>query len=292
MVLDLLRKNKPAKQNDQERRRNAEILDLALTQRSKLHVQFDKDDSSITGVTANIMSFDDSVVVLEVSGLSALKDRFLGNAVTCFFRVVERAERHREIFYSFQSSIVRLSPRPDRLPQLTLKFPKAIDGTQRRKSLRMKPDIGQFSHIALWKYESSGGFDMARPTVAHAHFTGNLAQIENISAGGLRLMIRRDVVREKAIEPKKGDRFILFFIFAEKAGKLRDEYWLVAKVNNIQPDPISGDMALGLEYIANGVRQPEATKVEWSKIADNVIDDMAQRIYEWHLALYRDKGIL
>jgi len=263
-----------------------------MAQRSKLHVQFDKDETSLTGVTANIMSFDDKLVVLEVSGLSALKDRFLGNRVTCFFRIVEKQERHREIFYSFQTTIARLSPRPDRLPQLTLAFPKSIDGTQRRKSLRMTPDIDQFSHIALWKYEASGGFDMARPTVAYGHFKDKQAHIENISAGGLRILIRRPVVREQAIEPKKGDRFILFFTFAEKASKLRDEYWLVAKVNNIQPDPLSGDMALGLEYIANGVRQPEASKVEWSKIADNVIDDMAQRIYEWHLSLYRDKGIL
>ena len=47
---------------------------------------------------------------------------------------------------------------------------------------------------------------------------------------------------------------------------------------------------LGLEFVANGVRQ-ESGKVEWSKIEDNVIDDMAQRIYLWHVSLYRDRGL-
>ena len=55
-------------------------------------------------------------------------------------------------------------------------------------------------------------------------------------------------------------------------------------------DPVSGEIALGLEYVANGLRQ-ESGKVEWSKIEDNVIDDMAQRIYLWHVSLYRDRGL-
>jgi hypothetical protein len=290
MALELFKKKKSSKEDDQVRRRNAEILDLALAQRSKVHVQFDEKDSSLTGVTATIMAVSDAGLVLELGGVGTLKDRFLGRAITCFFRVVEREDRHREIFYNFSAPILRIRQAADKPPQVAVGFPAALTGAQRRKSLRMKPDFQQFSHIAIWKYEASGGFDMAKPTIGFGHFKAGLALIDNISAGGLRFRVKRQHVKDSGLAPNKGDRFILFCTFQEKIPKLRDEYWLVAKVNNIQPDPVSGEIALGLEYVANGLRQ-ESGKVEWSKIEDNVIDDMAQRIYLWHVSLYRDRGL-
>jgi len=291
MVLDMLRKKKPSREEEQEHRRNAGILDEAMAQRSKVHVKFDSQTTTITGVTANIMALNDVGLVLELSGLATVKERFIGQTITCFFKIVEREHRHREIFYSFDTTILRIRNQQQRLPQIAISFPGSLQGAQRRKSLRMKPDLEQFSHIALWRYDAKGGFDLAKPTVSHSHFKASLAQLENISAGGLRLLLRRDLLKEKDIAPNKGDRFILFFTFVENAPKLRGEYWLVGKINNVQPDPLSHDMTLGLEFVANGVRQEETGKVEWKKITDNVIDDMAQRIYEWHLALYRDKGL-
>ena len=47
-----------------------------------------------------------------------------------------------------------------------------------------------------------------------------------------------------------------------------------------------------MEFIASGIRQAETGKIAWEKVADNVIDDLAQRIYQWHLALYREKGLM
>jgi len=151
--------------------------------------------------------------------------------------------------------------------------------------------LQKFSHLSLWKYDASGGFDITKPTVSFSHFREMQALLENISAGGLRLAIRRDLLKKQQLSPQKGDRFIVFFTFAGEAPRLRTEYWLVAKTNNVRPDPISGDVTLGLEFIANGTRQTESNKILWGKVDDNVIEDLAQRIYEWHLALYRDKGL-
>ncbi|EFL51710.1 type IV pilus assembly PilZ [Solidesulfovibrio fructosivorans JJ]] len=291
MVLDMLRKKKSPREEEQEHRRNAGILDEAMAQRSKVHVKFDQQATSLTGVTASIMAMNDAGLVLELSGLSTLKERFVGQRIECFFKIVEREQRHREIFYTFATTILRIRNQSEKLPQIAVSFPGSLQGAQRRKSLRMKPSMDQFTHIALWRYDAAGGFDLAKPTVSHGHFKNSLALLENISAGGLRLLLRRDLLKEKGLSPQKGDRFILFFTFEENSPKLRGEYWLVGKINNIRPDPVSHDITLGVEFVANGVRQAESGKVEWNKIMDNVIDDMAQRIYEWHLALYRDKGL-
>jgi c-di-GMP-binding flagellar brake protein YcgR len=291
MGLDLFRKLTSSKEEDQKRQKNAAILDLALLQRSKVHIQFDERTSNLKGVTGTIIALNASGIVLELSGLSNIKERFADQTINCFFRIVEREDRHREIFYNFTTTILRVRQLPDKLPQIAVAFPTSLQGAQRRKSLRMKPHLEQFSHIALWKYDASGGFDIAKPTIGHAHFKANHAVLDNLSAGGLRLSLHRELLKEQQLDPQKGHRFIFFSTFAEDILRLRKEYWLVCKVNNVQRDPVSGEVVMGLEFIANGVRQEESSKVEWSKITDNVIDDLAQRIYEWHIALYRSKGV-
>lgn len=291
MVLDLFRKGSSSKEEESQQQKNAAILDLALLQRAKVAIQFSHDISKLSQISGVIMSLSEAGLVLELSGITTVTERFIDQPITCFFKIVERDERHREIFYTFRTTILRARHIADKPPQIAVSFPKNLQGSQRRKSLRMKPDLQQFSHISLWRYDASGGFDINKPSVSHSHFKNNVARIDNISAGGLRISLRRDLLKEQDLAPEKGHRFIIFATFSDDIPKLRTEYWLVCKINNTQRDPVSGDMVLGFEFIAHGLRQPETGKVEWSKIMDNVIDDLAQRIYQWHVTLYRTKGL-
>jgi hypothetical protein len=291
MVLDRFIKKKASKEDDQERRRVAAVIDTAILQRSKIHIRFEETATAITGVTGLILAMDGGAMVLELSGLSALKDHFIGRSMTCFCRILDREDKHREIFYTFTTKILRIRQTKTGV-QIAVTVPDAVDGSQRRKSLRLKPDLQKFSHLAFWKYDASGGFDIAKPTISYAHFKAARSLLENVSAGGMRLNIRRDLIKEQQIALQKGDRFIVFFTFAEQLTKLRNEYWLVVKINNIRIDTISGDMVLGMEYVAHGLRQADSGKIAWNKVDDNVIDDLAQRIYHWHLTLYRERGLV
>ena len=291
MVFDLLRKRKPSREEEQERRRIGDILDAAVVQRSRIHIRFDQAASTITGVTGSLLAVDNGLMLLELDGVSALKDRFIGQSIACFFRIVEREDRHREIFYSFTTTILRIQQSPEKGVRVAVGLPQTVDGTQRRKSLRLKPDLQKFSHLAFWKYDASGGFDIAKPTLPHGHFKSGHVSLDNMSAGGVRLTLRRTVIKDQELKMQKGDRFIVFFTFAEKLPKQLEEYWLVVKINNLRLEPVSGDVTLGMEFIANGTRQPESGKIAWEKVGDNVIDDLAQRIYQWHLSLYREKGL-
>jgi c-di-GMP-binding flagellar brake protein YcgR len=291
MVLELFRKGKSAREADERRGRNAAILDDAMGQRAKVHVTFDETESSLKGVTASILEVHAEELVLELGGLSNLKDRFVGRRITCFFKVIARNERNREIFYTFDAPILAIRQAAGALPHVTVAFPDFLQGAQRRKSLRLRPDLDRFDHIALWRYDVAGNFNPARPVVAHSQFKASLAVLENISAGGMRLLLHRALLKEMALDPKNGERCILYFSLAAPPEKLRNEFWFIGRINNIVVDPVSRDMTLGLEFYADGVRQAETGKITWNKVTDNVVDDLAQHIYQWHLALYRDKGL-
>lgn len=291
MVLDLLRKNKSSKGDEPDRGRVFPILDAAVIQHSKLYIRFDASASNITGVTGLVLSFDNNEMILELDGVANLKDKFIGQGIDCFFRIVEKHEKQREIFYSFNVKILHINESKTKGLHVTVSIPDSIEGTQRRKSLRLKPDLQKFSHMAFWKYDSSGGFDINKPSFSFTHFKNSHAFLDNMSAGGMRLTLKRVLIKEQNLGIQKGDRFIVFFTFAEKLVKVRDECWLIVKTNNIRLDPVTNNSTLGLEFIANGTRQVETGKIVWDKVVDNVIDDLAQRIYQWHLALYREKGL-
>lgn len=291
MVLGLFRKTGASREDAEKRRHIAAVLDCAMAQRSKIHLQFDEKATSLTGLTAIVVQLAASDLVLELGGVSNLQQRFVGQPVTCFFKIVEREHRQRETFYSFDTTILTVRPQTGAPPRLALALPERLRVAQRRKSLRLRPDLERFSHLALWKHGAGDCFDPAQPTVGREQFEAREAVLENFSAGGLRLGLGKALLRARNLDPQKGDRFILFFTFAEDLPRLRREYWLVGRINNIRPDPVSGDVAFGLEFIANGVRQEESCKVVWQRIDDNVVDDLAQRLYQWHLELYRDKGL-
>jgi hypothetical protein len=290
MVFDILRKHKDSKKNFLERKRILGLLDEALSQRTKIHVRFDEKISNLSGVSAQIQSVEKQFLIFEIFGVSALKESFVGHSIYCFLRLVDRDNKHREIFYNFSVKILNVTNKNGIYISTTI--PDSIDGSQRRKSLRIKPDLNKFSHLAFWKYDSSGGFDINKPTLSHSLFKTSQVVLDNVSAGGMRIIICKNVLKDYNISISKGDRFIVFFDFSEELNKLRDDYWLVMKINNIITDPVTGATTLGMEYIANGIRQVESGKIAWNKVEDNVIDDLAQRIYHWHLALYRDKGLV
>jgi hypothetical protein len=290
MALDLFKKKKSSREENQERQRIATIIDEAIVQRTKIHIRFDETATALKGISGLIIAMDSNTVVMELHGIATLKDNYIGQNISCFFRFIDRANKKREIFYTFFVKILKIRNTKASL-QIAVNLPENLDGSQRRKSIRLKPELQKFSHLAFWKYDASGGFDISKPTIAHTHFKNSLVFLDNVSAGGMRLIIRSIIVKENDITLQKGDRFIVFFTFSDELAKLRNEYWLICKINNIRIDAINNDMTLGMEYIANGTRQAESGKIAWNKVDDNVIDDLAQRIYHWHLALYREKGI-
>lgn len=291
MVLGLLRKQKNTKDDAQERQRVVSILEIAAAQRSKVYVRFDAAASNLTNITAFIRSVDTAGLLLELNDVSSLPNKFIGQEIDCFFRVFDKDNRNREIFYSFRVPIRSIRESRDKAVLLIVDSPAAIEGSQRRKSLRVKPDLQKFSHLALWQYDASGGFDIHKPTVSLPQFKNNLVFLENMSAGGIRILFLGKGLAGKEFSPQKGDRFIVFFTLFSNDTKIRSEFWLVAKTNNVRLDPVDKDVALGLEFIANGTRQADTGKIAWDKVDDNVIEDLAQHIYEWHLALYREKGL-
>ncbi|MBF0480582.1 MAG: hypothetical protein HQK82_02780 [Desulfovibrionaceae bacterium] len=267
-----------------------ELLGLALAQRAAMHLVFDNEVTGIRNLSCALTRFDANAIELELASLKGAGQRWLGEAVTCYFKIVENKTKAREIFHAFRSSVLGAGPGGRESVLITIKTPESIGRDQRRKSLRMTPDMADFAAVAVWPYDGSGSFDPCSPRLILSDFKDANVRLVNISAGGMQLAVKNAVLRRFDPGFKKGNRLIMFLQVTGDVSAIADECWLIAKAGSVCEDFVTKDVSVGLEFIGQGRVDPLTRKVAWKKVLDNVLEGVATWTHHWHLEMYRENG--
>jgi hypothetical protein len=267
-----------------------ESLDMALAQRSKFHLVFDPSVTTLVNLSATLLDFTARSMNVELTGPRAVPQSWRGAQVTCYFRITDRANRSVHVFYSFTTPIEKIVQQAEGVAVLTLRTPEALQRSQRRQSMRVKVDLRQFSVLSFWIY-GQAGFDLANPFLNLEMLHKKLARVENLSAGGMRLVLAGSLLKSTGAAVEKGARFIIQMHFKGVEGGPDDPYWIIARISNASRDFVTKDAGLGMEFIAEGRLDPETGKVAWKKVADNVISGIGKWTYKWNLEVYREKGL-
>jgi len=69
------------------------------------------------------------------------------------------------------------------------------------------------------------------------------------------------------------------------------ELWLSGRTVRLIEDRVSKDLDIGLEFRHVGRHDAEAGEVLWEPVRDNVAEELMTRIFEWHAALFRERGV-
>ncbi len=292
MAFDRLKRSPPKEDSEAAAKRLAETFDQALLQRSKLFLTFDEDVTSLGSITGTVHRFTKKLLFVETTSVSSVSSRWNGATVTCFFKLHESRPRPHDTFYMFTTTLVDSRPGLQGAIVLELDFPASLESGQRRKSMRVSPDRDKFEQIAVWRYGQGQSLDLREPLADRRQFQSGAAILLDISAGGLRLVLKKSLIREKDLELSTNPRFVVFLHFSESLPRYPDAIWLVARAKFAETDFVTGDVRLGLEFIGEGVADPGTGKVAWRKVVDHTVEAVAQRTYQWHLELYRDKGIV
>lgn len=272
------------------RQQIAEVFDTALSQRSKFHLEFDKSVTSLTNLGGSLLDFNAQALRLELTGLRAVPESWAGASLTCYFRITDRANRSAHVFYSFDTSIRKIEQKSEGVAVLTLACPAVLSRSQRRQSMRVNTDLRHFAVLSFWVY-GQNGFDMDSPFLTLEPLARKQARVDNLSAGGMRLVLTGAFVRASKAQVDKGTRFIVQMHIRNLENGQEDPYWLIARISNSVRDFVSKDVVLGLEFIAEGRLDPETRKVGWKKVQGNVIPGIGKWTYKWNLDVYREKGL-
>ncbi len=280
----------PQDNNSAAQKLAMERFDTALAQRSKFHLTFDPSVTTLSNLSTSLLEFSGKTLTMELLGPKAVPQGWVGAAVTCYFRITDRANRSVHVFYSFATRVEKIEQKGEGVAILSLRTPEALQRSQRRQSLRIQVDLSHFGVLTFWVFTQEG-FNRDSPLLNLDIFSKKLARVDNLSAGGMRLLLTGPLLKNLPVPVEKGAKLILQMHIRDPQGWAEDPYWIIARVSNSAKDFVTKDVTLGLEFIAEGQINAETGKVNWKKVVDNVITGIGKWTYKWNLEIYRDKGI-
>jgi hypothetical protein len=282
MILDLFKKKEEGL--DEASR---EALTQAEAQRARMDLIFEGSVTSLTGISGAINIIRKDSLVLDVYGLTQ-GGALLGKYFTCYFRI--REGRTGVGFYSFRTKVLDTRATANGGLVFVTSMPAKVDRAQRRRSMRVRPQLGWFEELEVWP-----GADRMEPEAADRLIglgdvsPGGLCRLENMSAGGLGLHLSRDFCRKAEFCPTLKDEFTIHLRFAQEVRNQPRELWLSGMAVRVLEDRVSKDKDVGLEF--NRIRRVshDTGEMQWLPVSDNVADELMTRVFEWHATLARER---
>lgn len=274
-----------------------EILNKALDLRSKFEMKFMPADFSRRATICSLLEVSAQSLSLELDMNVSATKRWLNRDVEFFFRV-PGTKSGGMTFYHFSSVVSGIKRASAGESILIVDFPDKIELNQKRSFLRLEPPSQYFLGCALWREhqvkEPADVKQWGKPLLLHQPGkAGNPIMVADISAGGLRLLIKRKAIRELGQEVSIANRFFLAVDLYDPAVGRKRRYWLQCRVQHLYEDFETKDVEYGLQFEAWGrpKKEDETLLLDWKTVLPDGVEPLGSWVMQRHLELYRDKGI-
>ncbi len=274
------------------------ILVTARDQRSKVEIQFHSEETKRRSAYCSIYDVVNGAITLECAGLQNISRSWMGRIVDCYFRIQD--EERKDRYYMFSSSISGIRPVGKDISHLSLDIPTKLELKQKRACLRVDPPEQYILGIAVWREKllGDGNHDLNvkhwGPSVL-SFIPGKRAQIrlENISAGGIKLHVKRDFAKQSGLEFNIGDHLFVLLDLWEPENGQRQRFWLLCRIQMPFIDFETRDVDLGLQFLKRAETvENSTTELRWMpSLRNNEVDEVGNWAMKRHLELYRDKGL-
>lgn len=284
MILDIFKKKSPPLDAA-----SLEVLEQALGQRAKIDLAFEDSVTTITGLSCSVNTLGPESLYLDVYGISK-PGNFTGKFFNCYFRI--REGKSGVGFYGFRSRVEAVRQAKHGGIVFVASYPARVDRSQRRKSMRVRPELDWFEEIHLWRGANVAATEKDNILLGLRELTqARMCRLENISAGGVGLHFSRQFCLESEHCPAREDEYTLYLRFAREVRNQPREIWLSGKAVRVAEDPVTRDVDVGISFVHVGRLDAQKEEMEWARIEENVAEELITRIFEWHAALCRERSV-
>lgn len=280
-----------------------EIISAAFDQRRPFEVQVQTEAGQRRPtLRCSPQHMGASSFTIEINGLKSLSDRWLGRQVTVFFRVLRGKDF---TYYTFPSQIQGIQqPRTD-VCSITLPIPEYLENRQKRSFLRITPPQEFFLGGAIWH-----GLNLPPPEKINdislwprpglLCIPEKLAQfhVVDLSAGGARLCIPRDTVKEQNLHFNSTEQIILMLDLFDPEQNRRLRFWLQCRIQNVWVEHSSRDIHMGVQCLAwarpreKADQAGQADGLEWLRLSSsNEVEPLGNWIMRRHLEIFRENPL-
>ena len=271
-------------------------LQEAMDQRAKFLISLPEEITSVGGLDTSLSEFDDNYLYVEASSLNKFNPGWENIIVTCFFKLLTKRKPRKETFLNFKTRLTSHAKHTEPII-LLLDFPDKLEIGQRRSSIRIEVNPRLILGFSLWNEDrfiraTANGTQrkLHKPKASIKDLESGRIKIMDISAGGMKLKILPDAVKDLGLNWEKRDTIILWLVLSHPEKNDREQSWLKARVCYKYEDFVSKEFDLGLEFINFGQITSDK-KMKWLRVKDNNIEPIGDWTYKRYLEHYR-QGII
>ena len=238
-------------------------------------------------------------ISLELSGIQSLSDNWLGRVVSVYFRTKIDGQF---VYYTFPSAIKGIHIPKQGLCVVTLDFPQYMDNRQKRAFLRITPPGEYLLGAALWpeasmpEPEKLGDLALwPRPKLMILPGTTEQFSIMDISAGGVRLRIPSEVIKEHDLEFATVSQVMLMLDLQDAQLGKHLRFWLLCRIQSVWQEGSSKNIQIGLQFLSwarpriAAEQTAQGSGLEWLRLsAANEVEPLGNWIMRRHLELFRE----
>jgi hypothetical protein len=278
-----------------------ELLESAVTQRSKVRVSFHRDLGVARSTDGTLVDANSRGLLLEVSSIKSANPQWVGRTLELSFRLQLPEQPKVQSIFAFIAEIVSYHHTEGDILQLKLSRPLRLELNQNRLHLRVEPSAKFVKTIKLWtaNFVRRRGDPRDPETWGEPIYCSEIdgkqeIMLQNISGGGLRLQITPGALRATQNTIAVSQEYYGQLVLADTDLSGDNTHYVLMRVIKCYDD--CGDkheLSLGMIFTAVGaVNDLPLTGLTWRTVSRDFgirsLDDWA---YELHLEQYRNKGI-
>lgn len=279
-----------------------ELLDAAVTQRSKIRVSFHRDLGAARSTDGTFIDVNKNQLILEMSSIKTINPAWVGRTLQLHFRLRMPEQPQIQTDFGFISDIQSYKQIEEDIIHLIISRPLRLELNQNRLHLRVEPPAKYIKSFCLWREDdvrrhadTKDPDSWGDPLYCWDSGASRDIRLQNISGGGLRLEIVPEALRTKANKITVNQQYFCRLTLASPDLTSFTTHYILTQVLKCYDDCDSkSDLSLGMNFASTGVPyDPPLTGLHWRTVnRDFGITELDDWAYELHLELYRNKGIV
>lgn len=226
-----------------------ELLERAIDQRALMRIELltDKNAEPTKGTCTKIV--DDTIFITINNSVNSLE--MLEKKVKIYFCV---NMKRKENYFQFVTTVLDFTPFQANY-SMRLAMPESIDTGQKRNFVRVVPHKEAVLALAVWSLAEGDDLPQKYEDLPPANFQfrpdkDNEITLDNISGGGMRMLIKVDEAALAEIKLVMGGRLLVLVVLRSDDTHRPMPYWTVGKVRMIHGASDSEEgISVGLAFV-------------------------------------------
>ncbi len=273
-----------------------ELLTEAMTKRSRFEVLFQSNSKSQEAIHCSLMDIKGNQLILDIPFFMNGSRNLVQKNVTCYFHIPTK--NNFTISYNF-SSRTTSQQKKGQLTQIGIALPESIALGQKRNFLRVQAPIAstplsEVAIIRLWATRFDNGklqTNVKKWGESLLHSQNDVVWTENISQGGLRLVIQNGKKYEQRL---KALSTLFIYFSVKKHGENNSlRYMTNCRIRSFYLNQETGILILGLQFLHQAKQGATPELVAWEEVKpEKGIRSIGDWAFLFHIYEHRSNNAL